>query len=347
VSSTERPTRQEQEPARDEIDEVAPGILRLQLPIDMPGLGHVNCYLLEDERGVALVDPGLPGEAAWNALVAGLARADLPLQRVHTVIATHSHPDHYGGANRLRDESGADVVTQRAFRAWFDPGEAPDVDVEDLPPPMRLYEAPPWGGDGEAAGWRERHAGTPLAELRHLFNPPVPTHRLDDADIIQLAKRDWVALHTPGHTEDHLCLFDPVEGVFLSGDHVLPTITPHISGISHDPDPLAQFFASLEKVAAIPGVTTVLPAHGHPFADLPGRARAIQRHHHERLDLLRKASAELARPATVPELATHLFSSRAQGPMANSETFAHLEHLRLSGQAERNDDTPYTYIVTG
>ncbi|MCX6527851.1 MAG: MBL fold metallo-hydrolase, partial [Actinobacteria bacterium] len=32
------------------------------------------------------------------------------------------------------------------------------------------------------------------------------------------ARREWVALHTPGHTEDHLCLFDPEGGVLLSGD---------------------------------------------------------------------------------------------------------------------------------
>ena len=49
---------------------VAPGILRSQLPISLPGLGHVNCYFLEDERGVAIVDPGLPGPQSWRALVA-------------------------------------------------------------------------------------------------------------------------------------------------------------------------------------------------------------------------------------------------------------------------------------
>ena len=42
--------KQEQEDATEEITEVAPGILRLQLPIDFTGLGHVNCYALEDER---------------------------------------------------------------------------------------------------------------------------------------------------------------------------------------------------------------------------------------------------------------------------------------------------------
>ena len=81
-----------------DVTEVAPGVLRCQLPIDMPGLGHVNCYVLEDERGVALVDPGLPGKATFPELTARLASAGIPLARVHTVVVTHSHPDHFGGA---------------------------------------------------------------------------------------------------------------------------------------------------------------------------------------------------------------------------------------------------------
>jgi glyoxylase-like metal-dependent hydrolase (beta-lactamase superfamily II) len=143
-----------------------------------------------------------------------------------------------------------------------------------------------------------------------------------------------VAVHTPGHTPDHLCLFDPASGLLLSGDHVLPTITPHISGLGPAVDPLAQFFASLDRMHDLEDVTMVLPAHGHPFADLDDRVEAIKHHHEGRLELLRTASHDLGRPASVMELSTHLFSARAQGPMADSETYAHLEHLRLAGLAE-------------
>ena len=52
--------KQEQLPPEDDAVEVAPGVLRIQLPIFLPGLGHVNCYVLEDATGVTLVDPGLP-----------------------------------------------------------------------------------------------------------------------------------------------------------------------------------------------------------------------------------------------------------------------------------------------
>ena len=146
-------------------------------------------------------------------------------------------------------------------------------------------------------------------------------------------------MHTPGHTLDHLCLHDPEDGVLLSGDHVLPTITPHISGMNSGRDPLALFFESLDKVAALEGVRHVLPAHGHPFTDLAGRTEAIKEHHLERLEKLETVAAEMpGRRGTVEDFSHHLFRKERWGSMAESETFAHLEHLRHAGRAEVHDE---------
>ncbi len=349
-----RPRRQEQEPATTEIEEIAPGVLRSQLPIDMPGLGHVNCYILEDDRGVALVDPGLPSKDSYAALEKRLTSVGVPLKRVHTVIVTHSHPDHFGGAGWLRSQTGAEIVTHRTFRLMWDPTEPPDIDVEDVPalagavtphdeelPHVRRFpwEGTPWGGPGVNFPWKRKMMFRLARTFPKMRRLPVPTVRLDEAQTISLAGRDWIAVHTPGHTDDHLCLFDPVEGCMLCGDHVLPTITPHIGGMGTTRDPLGLFFQSLDKVAAFgPDVKIALPAHGRPFADLAGRAEEIKVHHEGRLQKLRDTAEELDRPASVMEMSTHLFSPRAQGAMADSETFAHLEHLRLGGEMVRRDN---------
>ena len=74
---------------------------------------------------------------------------------------------------------------------------------------------------------------------------------------------------------------------------MLPSITPHIAGISYVRDPLKSFFYSLDRVGEIEGVKLALPAHGHPFRDLKGRAEAIKAHHHERLEKLREISREI------------------------------------------------------
>ena len=78
--------KQEQEPATDEVTEVGPGVVRFQLPIQMPGLGHVNTYALLDERGAAIVDPGMPGPLTWRTLGRRLRQLGLPMRHVHTEI---------------------------------------------------------------------------------------------------------------------------------------------------------------------------------------------------------------------------------------------------------------------
>lgn len=368
--------RQEQLPPEDEATEVAPGVVRVQLPIMLPGLGHVNCYVLEDERGVTLVDPGLPGPEAHAELERRLRAAGFPPERVHTVLVTHSHPDHFGGAGRLKVERHCDVVAHEHFSTPFDRAEAArneaahtraavaavvDGDLDELvdvasdapPGPTTLREVlfgegdlpelppriTPWGGEGfrpSAAELEHMRSWDRLSKEGLLALDP--TVRVADDEVVRLGLGEWVVVHTPGHTGDHICLFDPVHGTLLSGDHVLPTITPHISGITPSVDSLAQFFAALHRVAAIDGVTTVLPAHGLPFDDLAGRVDEIIAHHEDRLALLAGIADEVGE-ADVTGYSRRLFRERSWGPMAESETFAHLEHLRLLGQvASRRDD---------
>ena len=68
IPGAPRPKKSEQEDASEEVIEVAPNVIRMQLPIWLPGLGHVNMYGLLDDRGLAVVDPGLPGPKSWKAL---------------------------------------------------------------------------------------------------------------------------------------------------------------------------------------------------------------------------------------------------------------------------------------
>jgi glyoxylase-like metal-dependent hydrolase (beta-lactamase superfamily II) len=352
-----RPPKQEQLPASDDIVEIAPGVLRSQLPISIPGLGHVNMYILEDDRGITLVDPGLPEKSSYEVVKKRLAQIGVPLKRVHSVVITHSHPDHFGGAYWLHADTGCDIIAHDRFRVFWDPTEPSDHDAaasdDDLDPGdadrrhRMPWEPTPWGGPGMDIPWKRRVRIGLTRRIPRLMRLPRPTVHLADAERISFARREWVAVHTPGHTADHLCLFDPEHGLMLCGDHVLPTITPHISGLIRARDPLRLFFDSLDKVAAFgPQVTMALPAHGDVFHDLAGRAKDIKEHHVGRLDKLRTAAAELDRPASVMEMSTYLFAPRSLGGMADSETFAHLEHLRLTGEMSRLDSNGrYEYVL--
>ncbi len=366
--------RQEQETARTEVTEVAPDVLRMELPIRMPGLGHVNCYAIVDKDGAAVVDPGMPGPATWKAIQDRLKQAGLSPKHVHTVVITHSHPDHFGCAMRFAKESGAKIVAHRKFT--FGPPQAaePEVSADDLAahashdghahgPKLEerdendsgegdealqriLKSGPgrtPWGGERPRPPWRVKLKWRVMGMLGHRI-VPVVTDPVEHGDVLRLAGREWFVFHTPGHTQDHFCLHDPASGIFLAGDHVLPTITPHISGISSSPDPLSTFFYSLDRVAEIHDVEQVLPAHGHPFHDLAARCEAIKLHHDERLEKVKAIGRELG-PAPVSAFSERLFKPRSWGAMAESETYAHLEHLRIAGDAglRRDEDGKLIY----
>jgi glyoxylase-like metal-dependent hydrolase (beta-lactamase superfamily II) len=334
--------KQEQDPATDTIEDLGSGVLRTQLPINFTGLGHVNMYVLLDRNGAAVVDPGMPRRASYRAVVDRLRRCGLSVRDVHTVIVTHAHPDHFGGAGRLVEESGAALLAHRSFGIpWLRGAEPGHVAADDV----RAHV-----GDATAAGlrvpWRapsdrlpppglSRDLPAPVRRLaftlmRRMMRPPQPTRTLDDGDRLTLCGDEWTVLHTPGHTGDHICLHNPSSGLLLSGDHVLPSITPHISGMEAGADPLDSYFGALRRVAELPASTKVFPAHGQPFGGLADRVSAILDHHEARLARLEAIAGEVG-PATVTTYTSELFPARHQGLMAESETFAHLEHLRLMG----------------
>ncbi len=372
ADSPRRPLKQEQQPASSEITEVGPGVLRLQIPIFFTGLGHVNSYVLLDDRGAAVVDAGMPGRATWRALTGRLSAAGLRVRDVHTVIVTHSHPDHFGCAGTLAREAGAELVTERRFHTWLEPrsrriaqgagghagthGTAPDACAEITDPAGATADpADPAGADpGDDTGYfsiatrTTPWKGSPIPHLArniwmmrlarwHLIprmRPPIPSRLVTGGDHLTLAGREWEVVFTPGHTGDHVCLFDPEHQLLISGDHVLPTITPHVPGLSPLADPLGSYLESLQGLRSLGDVSQVLPAHGHPFSDLAGRIDQIVAHHDARLAELREISAALG-PSTVVDLSRELFRPAVWGMMAESETYAHLEYLRLRGEAER------------
>jgi len=99
------------EPASGEVMSVGPGVRWVRLHVPGP-LKHINCWLIEDQGGVALVDTGMntPGaretwKAVWRAPLAGV--------RVTQVIGTHFHPDHIGLAGWMCDHHDAPLVMTR------------------------------------------------------------------------------------------------------------------------------------------------------------------------------------------------------------------------------------------
>src|SRR5437868_10444551 len=162
--------------------------------------------------------------------------------------------------------------------------------------------------------------------------PSVPAsfRRLADGMPVEIGGREWRVIVGEGHAPELACLSCAETGVLISGDQVLPRISPNISVQPHEPDgdPLARYLASLAKLRdAVPAETLVLPSHNLPFFGLHARIDSLAAHHRARCG---EVIAACGVPKTAVDLVKVLFRralDRHQMGFALGEALAHLNFL--------------------
>ncbi|RFU19641.1 MBL fold metallo-hydrolase [Geodermatophilus marinus] len=313
------------------VEEVRPGLWSLPVPIPHNPLRYVTAYALAlAGGGLGLVDTGWESEEGWRALRDGLASIGAGVADVRGVLITHAHWDHIGLGARVAAASGAWVAIHPAdLRAVHHfTGKPPEQVVAEEVAFLVALGADP----AEAAA----DVGTP-EHMAHLAGMVVPDRLLEHGDRADLPGWSLRAVHTPGHTAGHLCFAEERTGLFFSGDHVLPRISPNVSTSGFGAaDPLGDFLASLE-VAGSGAAAEVLPAHEWRFRGLAARTAELRAHHERRLAEL--LAAIRAHPHATPwQLAAHLTWSRPWEDyerrmriFAVTETDAHLRLLARRG----------------
>ncbi|HEY7928109.1 MAG TPA: MBL fold metallo-hydrolase [Candidatus Dormibacteraeota bacterium] len=327
------------------VELVRPQLWSVPVPIPDNPLRYVLVHLLELHDGVAVVDTGWNTEAAWTALVDGLAVAGYSVGDVRAALITHIHPDHYGLAGRLREASGAWVALHPADAALL-PGRY-GADVGMVVAQMRGLLANCGVPADVVAELSEASMG-----VREFVSQAEPDVLLEHGRQLPLRGWDIVPLHTPGHSPGHVCFLDRDRRVLLSGDHVLPRISPNISvHAQQQGNPLADFLDSLRAVRDL-DVEEVLPAHEWRFAPLAARVDELLEHHAERLRVVEQAIADHP-GATCWETTRRLPWSRTwdqvRGHMqraAVGETLAHLVLLEARGALRREPTVPWRWVRT-
>lgn len=300
------------------------------VPVVFPGnpMRYTLSYVLAEGDECLVVDPGFDSDEGWEQLLAGLAAAGLGPAEVTCIVATHFHTDHLGMARRLARVSGAPVGLGMAERRHLSAYDDADAEVDLDRDRMRL-----WGVPED----RVPEGAMSVEGLEHLRGLADADFRMATGDPVPFAQGRVRALETPGHTPGHICLEMTGGGMFFSGDHLLPRITPNVSlELRGDPDPLGSYLGSLAFVERH-APFEVLPAHEYRFRDLGGRARALRAASEERsVQVLEAASAQ--RNPSVYSVAREISWSRGfeslhglQFRLALSETAAHLQHLLRQG----------------
>lgn len=313
--------------------DVFPCLKWLRLPLPFL-LQHINVWLVKDGDAWVIIDSGLNTRATrdvWRNVFATALNSE-PVSRV---MVTHLHPDHVGCAGWLCQHF--DVELWMTLEEYF----LCRVLVADtgLPAPpegVRFYRGAGFSED-QMSLYMDMFGsfGKVVAPLPNAF------HRLYHDEAVHIGEHEWQVITGHGHSPEHACLFNRELNVLISGDQILPTISPNVSVYPTEPaaNPLKGWFESLNRMKKnLPDDVLVLPAHGKPFRGVQVRLDELIEEHEAGLEQLQEACRK---PQRAVDVFSTLFKGRVTDKnriMATGEAIAHLNYLVYQDRVDFESD---------
>ena len=215
-------------------------------------------------------------------------------RKVTHILVTHTHADHSPLAGWLKDKTGAPIYAFGPHGA----GRKGGLDTEEV-------EA---GADKTF----------------------VPDIKVVDGEV--LSGDGWTiqAIHTPGHTANHICYLLREENTLFVGDHIMGWATTVISPPDGD---MSDYLASLKKVAALEA-SKLAPTHGPWIEESAPFIRGIITHRRMREGQILKHLAD--GPAQIDKLVSRMYKDvdKRLHPAAARSVLAHMIALAETGRIQ-------------
>ena len=226
-------------------------------------------------------------------------------RRVTHVLVTHHHIDHSPGAAPLAAKHGCKV---------YGYGTQPVA---------------PQGGEIRL------EAGDDLS-----FKPDV---EIRDGETFKGSDWTLTAIHTPGHTSNHLCYALAEENTIFSGDHIMGWSTSVVSPPDGD---MGDYLASLERVLEM-DFDTIRPTHGPAITEVRPFVQAYIDHRRAREAQIEGALAKGLTNITDMVASLYADVDKRLHPAAAHSVLSHLIHMRKSGRvtADGPDGLRQTYAL--
>ena len=210
-----------------------------------------NIFIIPDENGFSLVDTGCGGASGIANLQKGLHHWKLKIEQLHTVVLSHSHPDHMGAMWWILESTSPKVFIHR-----LDAGSALDPlkldETFDIPLAKQCWAA---SGNGDVFQNFEllrffEDSSCPMSAAGNL-------QEIREGDTLRLGDFEFEIFHAPGHSPGHVSLYESKKQILLAGDLVGKSpawYVPAAGGV-------IAYLESLAKLEAL-NAATLLPAHG-------------------------------------------------------------------------------------
>lgn len=330
-------------------NQVAEGVWWIRLPIDL-ALDHVNVYVLQNAKGLTLVDTGLDQPESQRLLSKALEHPTLSGQRLNQVIVTHYHPDHIGLAGRLCCASSENLEEEKqdvqlvTSETCYQAAQELRAEQDLLPAASQIRFM--------------QEAGLPTLELEsfrrrkriryrdRVGRLPSRYQPIFDRQAINIGGRTWSSGFGQGHARDHLMLCSD-DGLALVGDQILPNVSPNLSVhySAPDADCIRPWLESCHQFQQqLDDQVLCLPGHQRPFFGGSQRCKQLIANCQQLIDRTIEA---LRRPQTIVDLLPKIYRrdfSDHQQHLYIGEMRAVLNHLYQSSLIIRRKNAQGTFV---
>lgn len=265
--------------------EVYPGIFQITVKESFVRLRpEVNVFVIAGPDGLVF-DAGFGTRGVGRFVVSEIKKikeiCEARGEEFHLsrVMASHSHGDHFPGMHYLRKKLGLKiVVTEKIARNIT--GSRKYHRVYDRHQTDEWYT-----GFGPIRALADR-CGVMVVRFffRLLFGVKFitdPDQVISDNETVSINGKPWQVLPAPGHSFDHIHLYNKEEGLMFVGDNILRGINPWLGPPESD---LKAYIETLEGVMNTVGLKVLFCGHGSPVTTPGERVSRLIRYRLDRVE---------------------------------------------------------------
>lgn len=250
------------------IEEINQNFYRIEIPLPGSPLKSLNSYVIKSQDCNIIIDTGWDRQECKQIMEISLLKLAINIRKTNFFI-THLHSDHFSLVSSL--------VTDNS-KIYFNKHDAQQFLSHFRWEKIINFAILNGYPEDEIQRICEDHP-----RFKYRVKENIEYFNLEEGDEIHIGEYKFKCIETPGHTQGHLCLYEPFKKIFLSGDHILNDITPNVTLWSDEWNPLKEYFLSLDKVFKL-DILYIFPGHGPIIKNYRERIEELKIHHLRRLD---------------------------------------------------------------
>ncbi len=288
------------------MQEIVPGIFMIteQVKSIAKRPEKVNIFIIPGEDGL-IYEAGYGMNRCVNYVVKRYNELKKQFEKagkvfnVRRILISHTHPDHFAGLYKLKKKLGLKIILTERMAHNIKSYNNYNVNYTHNSKVKFKKVA------NRMTIWFIlkilSFARVFLFGLTFIKKPDII---ISENDIISINNETWSIMHSPGHSEDHISLYNENSGVLFSGDNVLSRTTTWLGPPRSD---LLAYTNTVKQISELKNLKVILGSHDRIVADPQRRLEVILKWRNMRINDVYKIISEQKGGIAVSQVVESLY----------------------------------------